>query len=146
MPRALAALFLLAFVAQAGEIKLVWPPNPDSSVTNFSLWYGTQSGFYTVRQDVGITTNFTLSGFATNVPWYITLTAQNSFGESDFSTELVAQATDPIPAPLPKTNVVTSIFWATDPAGPWTLVLSATNLVTNAFGFYKTTILVTNTP
>ena len=139
MPKSIIAAFLLCLTVSAGEIHLTWSTNKDESVTNYAVWYGPSSYGYTNRIDYGTERNAVLQLPSGN-PWFFNLTVQSTNGiESDFTTETQTFAAS-------ATNAIVSIAWSANPNGPWINLVSATNLVTNASGFYKTTILITNVP
>ncbi len=72
------------------SVSLAWDPSPDTNVVGYFLHYGTSSGSYPSRIDVGNTTNATVPGLKEGAVYYFVATAYNAAGlESDPSNELL---------------------------------------------------------
>ena len=68
---------------------LAWNPSSDPFVTGYNLYYGTNSGIYTVRLPVGQATSVTVSNLAPGVTYYFAVTAVTALGlESPPSAEV----------------------------------------------------------
>ena len=81
-------LLVLSPFDSAGQIKLAWdPPENDSSVMGYNVYYGTASGTYTVRINVGNVTTYTVKRLSQGVTYYFAVTAYNQFEESSYSNE-----------------------------------------------------------
>ncbi len=71
------------------SVSLAWDPSPDMNVVGYIVHYGTASGSYPNRLDIGNTTNATVSGLQEGIAYYFVATAYNAAGlESDPSNEL----------------------------------------------------------
>ena len=70
------------------DVSLQWTPNPDTNVTGYALYIGTNSGDYPSRIDVGTNTVSTMSGLSNGLTFYFVATAYDSAGvESTPSNE-----------------------------------------------------------
>ena len=87
----LALLFSTLFVplTHAADITLAWDHNDQTSVTGFYVYHGLESGNYSTKIDAGSGTQYTLVGLDDLKSYYISVTAYNEFGESDFSGEII---------------------------------------------------------
>ena len=130
---ALAAGVLLSLavprIAEAASLTLQWDANPEPGITGYVVSYGTRSGFYDRYVDVGNTTSLTLN---LTVPgttaYYFVVSAYSAEGTSDYSDEITASVSNPIPAPVlnvdgPSRNqiVPTDIYlsgWSADLGAP----------------------------
>ncbi|MCS7338980.1 MAG: fibronectin type III domain-containing protein, partial [Verrucomicrobiae bacterium] len=54
----------------SSTVTLIWDPSPDSRVVGYAVWYGTTSGVYTVRLDVGNRTSATVSNLSIGKTYY----------------------------------------------------------------------------
>src|SRR5262245_48841563 len=128
--RTLAALLCSAVLlgtaeASAASVQLQWDANTDPGVTGYLVLYGTRSGVYDKRVDVGNTTTATIT-IPTSGTYFFVVAAYSAGGTSDPSNE-VSQAitgTSPFMAiDTPAQNqVMTSAFevggWALDAGAP----------------------------
>jgi hypothetical protein len=79
--------------AHSANSTVTWDPSPDPSVRGYFIYYGTSSGNYTQRIDVGDARTCTISGLQEGAMYYIAATAYDSSGnESGFSNEVVYAA------------------------------------------------------
>jgi hypothetical protein len=76
----LAIALLVPLSAQAGQISLAWDASPDSSVTGYTVYYGTSSGTYTGSVDAGNQTTRTVTGLTDGVRSYFIVKAYNASG------------------------------------------------------------------
>jgi Fibronectin type III domain len=77
----IVALFAISATAQAGQsFALSWNPSPDPTVVGYVVYYGTSSGNYTTRVDVGTNTSFTVTNLQPGVTYYFTVTDYNALG------------------------------------------------------------------
>ena len=97
-----AVLFCVAArTADAATIKLQWDANGEPDVTGYIVSYGTQSGVYETRVDVGNTTTATLNLTAPGTTtYYFAVAAYTPTQISDPSTELSTTVSNPIPRTL----------------------------------------------
>ena len=58
----LALLILVAATVHAASVTVTWDPNTEPDVTGYVVFYGTQSGVYTVSKSVGNITTSTVDG------------------------------------------------------------------------------------
>lgn len=100
---ALGALLLSASPSQAQTATLAWDAVPDSSVTGYRVYYGTQSHVYPSIVDVGNVTTHTVGGLDLSKDYYFAVQAYADNLASELSNEVK------LPAPIPPgTTVITS--------------------------------------
>jgi hypothetical protein len=58
-------------------------------VTGYYVYYGLESGYYSVKIDAGSESQYTLVDLDDLKSYYIAVTAYNEFGESGFSEEII---------------------------------------------------------
>lgn len=81
------------------EVRLTWSPSPDSRVTNYRVFWGTQSGAYSDSRDVGNVTTATVGALAAGTTYYFAVLAVTGDGQpSAFSNEVRYSAPWPPPA------------------------------------------------
>ena len=74
--------------AVAASVMLDWNASTSANVTGYNVYFGTTSGSYSNKIDVGNNTRFTISNLVAGVTYYFAATAYDSNGdESAFSTE-----------------------------------------------------------
>lgn len=83
-------LFLCLFSpAQATQnITLKWDPDPASNAAGYRLYYGTSTGQYTQKLEVGNTTVALVSNLAEGRTYFFAVTAYNRAAESLVSNEV----------------------------------------------------------
>jgi hypothetical protein len=80
-----------AVTVRAGSVDLEWDPVPQAS--GYRVYYGLQSGQYTLMKDVGNLTTTTMGNLTDCTDYYMAVKAYNAFGESDeFSNEVFGWA------------------------------------------------------
>jgi Fibronectin type III domain len=79
-------------LSHSAEITLAWDHNDQVSISGYFVYYGLESGNYSVKIDVGFEPQYTLVGLSDTTSYYIAVTAYNEFGESDFSEEIMFSA------------------------------------------------------
>jgi hypothetical protein len=90
----LAAFFLLfiplgAQHVHGASVTLAWDPNPEGNLAGYKVYYGTASGSYSVKVDVGNWTSLTISYLEAGRTYYFAATAYDAAGEeSGKSNEL----------------------------------------------------------
>jgi hypothetical protein len=89
-------LFLIIFLiypcyeGHCSQVTLTWDPNSETDLAGYDIYYGTASGSYQWKTDVGNVTTYTQSGLDIGVTYYFAATAYNTQGlESGFSNEVV---------------------------------------------------------
>ena len=87
-------VLILCLSASAQTVRLVWNPSASLDVTNYNLYFGTNSGIYISKIQVGTNCQATLSNMVPTT-YYFAATAQGTNGESPFSNEVSWE----IPAP-----------------------------------------------
>jgi hypothetical protein len=77
-------------VIYGAEISLAWDANSEPHLAGYNIYYGTASGEYSHRINVGNTTEYTVAGLDDGGTYYLAATAYDQDGnESDYSEELV---------------------------------------------------------
>lgn len=125
----------------AAQLVLLWNASPDAA-TNYAVYYGGASGIYTNVVNVGNVLTATITNLPNSQRVYFAVTAQNAFGESDFSNEINV----PIPPRPPGSLrwVTNSLQSATSPTGPWqTIATYATQVTTNGNQFLRAHLVAT---
>jgi hypothetical protein len=86
-------------LAMAGNIKVVWQPNAEPDLAGYFVYYGTQSGVYSQRLQVGRPNNYTIRDVAPGKIYFIAVTAVDTAGnESAYSQQVsvrVSAASEP---------------------------------------------------
>lgn len=89
-------MLCLACAARA-QVTLAWNPPATGTVTNYTVFWGTQSGVYTFVATNGTATNLEVIDLSPGTVYYFTVQATASDGtESPFSNEITY--TNPMPA------------------------------------------------
>lgn len=81
----------LAMALQAETTaKVAWDANEEPDLAGYKVYWGTESGNYTLAQDVGLTTRTVITGLTEGTTYYLTVTAYNAYGiESTPAQEIV---------------------------------------------------------
>ncbi|MBC7186721.1 MAG: T9SS type A sorting domain-containing protein [Calditrichaeota bacterium] len=80
---------LLATVAQAGHLVIVWEPNREPDVAGYIVHYGTRPGTYQASIDVGPKTRVLVGPLADSVRYYFAVSAYDRWNnESALSREV----------------------------------------------------------
>ena len=110
----LKTFVVLLIVAQGfaakSQITFAWnPPVSTAPITNYTVYWGTASGFYVFEAYAGTQTNLTVTGLASNTVYYFTVTATDQNGmESPNSGEVVCTNAPLIMPPPPGGQAETS--------------------------------------
>lgn len=81
MKKLVAILMTLAFVVKMLAVTLAWDASPDANVNGYAIYYGTNSGNWTTRVDVGNVTNCTITlPVGSNVTYFFVATAYTPEG------------------------------------------------------------------
>ena len=103
-------LFPVAATAQS-EVQLAWDPVGDEGVVGYIIEYGTASGIYTQRIDVGPNTDAVVTGLQSDVPYFFVVRSYNGGGEQSLpSNEVSYNARVSVP-PVPKMNGASQLIW-----------------------------------
>jgi len=84
-------LFLICLSGKAlsADITLAWDHNSEPDLAGYKLYIGNSPQNYTQFMDLGLTTQYTISGLIDGTVYFFTLTAYNQKGfESSFSNEV----------------------------------------------------------
>jgi len=96
-----ALVLLLTSYTAAAQVTLAWDASV-SMVDGYWLYYGSASGIYTARIDVGTATTYTITGLVSGQTYYFAMTAYDRTDnvESPLSNEvnLTLSSTQPLPA------------------------------------------------
>ncbi|UCF92356.1 MAG: DUF4214 domain-containing protein [Desulfobacterales bacterium] len=89
----LSFLLLLLFsgLAHSAEVTIGWDSNPEDDITGYRLYYGTQSRQYVTVVHDGLETLCNVKDLQPGQVYYFAATAYNSYGESEYSDELIYQ-------------------------------------------------------
>ena len=139
-------VFCALSVRASKSVSFAWNPSPDTDVSGYAIYYGSKSGTYTARVDVGSKTNATLSGFTEGTTNYFVVVAYNSAAlESMPSSEVtvlvpgclkVVAPVTPGDAPTVSFTVVTGHGYevqATQDFSTWTTVWQIAAAATNSW-------------
>ncbi len=119
------SFLLFSYVSgHAASVLVSWNANTESDLAGYYLYYGSQSGTYTTKTDVGKVTSYEL-GAQSGTTYYLAITAYDTSGnESGYSSEVSVYV--PVPDTTPPTGtVVIGAGSATTPSRVVTLLLSA---------------------
>lgn len=94
----LALLALSASPLHAGSVTITWDRNTEPDVISYTVFYGTQSGVYTLNQAVGNVTAWTASNLTEGQTYYFAVQAVSSDG---LSSPLSAEVSTTIPGGSP---------------------------------------------
>src|SRR5215471_2414376 len=123
------ALVVLAVRADAATITLQWDRNTEPDVTSYTVSYGTRSGVYDTRVNVGNVTTYTLTlSPAVTTTYYFIVTATSPGGESDPSAEASTVVGGPVPAGDFDGDARADLTLYS-PTGDWTIRTSSSNYV-----------------
>ena len=94
---AFLTFFLVAFFlvfpssnGQCAQVTLTWDPNSEPDLAGYEIYYGTASGNYQWKINVGNVTAYTVNNLDTGRTYYFAATAYNTKGqESGYSNEVV---------------------------------------------------------
>jgi uncharacterized repeat protein (TIGR01451 family) len=71
------------------SVSLAWDPSPDTNVVGYAVYYGSASGAYDSRLDVGTNTLATVAGLLKGLTYFFVVTAYDADGlESEPSNEV----------------------------------------------------------
>lgn len=71
------------------QVSLAWGASPDPSVVGYYLYYGTTSGLYPNKIDVGTNLSFAVTDLAAGETYYFSATSHNATGvESEYVPEV----------------------------------------------------------
>ena len=85
-------LILLFGQANAADLTLAWDASPDSDVSVYRVYHRTQSNPFTTHAYEGSNLSCTISGLTEGQTYYFVATAINSYGESNYSGEILTAA------------------------------------------------------
>jgi hypothetical protein len=126
---AIGAAVQTASGVNLSSVTLAWDPSPDSWVSGYAVQYGTVSGSYTVRLDVGPVTTATVTNLMPGVTYYFVVTAYTSDGleslpsnEVSYTVPAVTPDTPLVIANLTLTTAGARVAWATVPGATYQLV------------------------
>jgi hypothetical protein len=71
------------------QVTLGWTASPDPTVVGYNIYYGTSSGVYTNKINVGTNTVFAVNGLYAGTTYYFNITSYNAANvESAFNSEI----------------------------------------------------------
>ena len=116
LTRVLGAVLLLASLSVSVQavqsVTVAWNPSPDTNVAGYFRYYGSPTGNYTNKLDVGNVTNATVSGLVEGSTYFLAVTAYSTLGlELDFSNEV--SYTVPLSNSLPTITLTSPATGAT---------------------------------
>lgn len=78
------------------ECVINWEPSTSFNVSSYTIKAGTESGYYTMKLNVGLVTNYVATALTPGMTYYFTVTASDVTGrESALSNETVFTAPEP---------------------------------------------------
>lgn len=72
-----ATALFCARIGTAAEMTILWDAPTDPAIVGFSVMYGTQSGAYSQRLNVGVQTSATISNLSDGVTYYFAVRSVN---------------------------------------------------------------------
>jgi hypothetical protein len=105
-PKAIfAALFTCMTLAAQADVTLAWNPASGAVITNYTVFWGTNTGVYTFDTPVGAQTNIIVTGLTPGTVYYFSVQATASDGTlSAFSNEITFTNPAPVTPPMPPTT------------------------------------------
>jgi len=95
----LLMILIIPSASLAASVTLRWQANQEPDISNYNVYYGTQSRNYGLPIPAGNTTSYTIENLTEGTTYYFALTALDTSGnESGYSSEVVANATSSEPA------------------------------------------------
>jgi len=92
-------ILIIPSISYAASVTLRWQANQEPDISNYNVYYGTQSRNYGLPIPAGNTTSYTIDNLTEGITYYFALTALDTSGnESGYSAEVVANATSSEPA------------------------------------------------
>jgi fibronectin type 3 domain-containing protein len=86
---AVCAALLPMTAAASQNIQMSWDPSPSPDVVNYTVYYGSASGAYSMAIPAGNNTELVIQGLSDGVTYYFAVTAADSLGvESELSNEV----------------------------------------------------------
>lgn len=79
-----------AISATLPAVKASWKANPERDIAGYELMYGTASGRYTTKLDVGKRTETSVSGLKTGVKYFFVVVAYNTSGQRSVPSDELA--------------------------------------------------------
>lgn len=86
----IVALSLCARARGSQEVTLAWNPSDDTNVVGYAIYYGTNSGNYTVRLDAGGSNALAVSGLTEGVTYFFVFTAYDAMGDESAPSSEIA--------------------------------------------------------
>ena len=121
------------------SVSLAWDPNSETNLAGYVIYYGTASGQYSSSNNVGNTTNTTVSGLMEGGNYYFVVTAYDASGlESDPSNEVNYQ----VPSAGP---TISGLYNQSTPKNTPKVVLFTVSRGTNTNGILSVTALSSDT-
>jgi hypothetical protein len=85
----IAALFICLPLVAKAQVTLAWNPSSEGTITNYTVYWGTNTGVYTFDLAVGTQTSLVVTGLTPGTVYYFSVDATASDGtESAFSNEI----------------------------------------------------------
>ena len=107
---AVGLLVSISNLANAGQATLAWDVNPQPEVAGYMLHYGTVSGAYSAKIDVGKVTQYTVTGLLEGKTYYVAATAYDlGRAESGFSNQVSTSVPSSTPVANFNTNTTTGV-------------------------------------
>jgi hypothetical protein len=143
------ASFTLLFIplsvqhVNGASVTLAWDPNPEGNLAGYKVYYGTASGSYSIKVDVGNWTSLTISNLEAGRTYYFAATAYDTGGEeSGKSNELRYDTPGPdsrslSPAQASNGSAIYTIYASAGPNGS----ISPSGYITVRRGSSKTYII-----
>ena len=105
--KAIGALVIAAqgFAAKS-DVTLAWNPVQGVAITNYTVFWGTNSGVYILQANAGTQTSLAVTNLSSNTVYYLAASATAQDGtQSPFSSEVIYTNSPATPSPvLPVTN------------------------------------------
>lgn len=99
-------LLLLPSLSFGADVRLAWTANTEPDLAGYRPYWGMTSGNYTSQAQVGLQTNYTVTGL-TEGTWYFALSAFDTSGNESGKSIEIAVVIPPSPPPPPPGPVPT---------------------------------------
>lgn len=106
-------------VRSAQSVTLAWDANPEMDIASYDVHWGTNSGAYLWKTNVGNVTTAEIRGLAEGRTYHFAISAWNHAGyESAPSDEVIMRAD--APRRVTSLRILLGLECSTSPNGPWT--------------------------
>ena len=127
----------LAPTNQPPTVQHIWNQDANTSVTNYFVYEGTNTGQYTVKIPAGTNLVLTVSNLLRGVEYFFNVTAQADGLESGFGGEINYTPVAPPPSPTFKPIIVLTVQNTPNLLTPWGTLETVSLSANQKTGFFR---------